>query len=128
MPNGTRSWRSIRLALSTQPVQTRKTADSGTASSAAVRSRLLRPSATWRTLLSAVYTPSPPIQSSPLNVLRTPSESSSQVCSTSRCTAREKLRTATRTKRNPMMPRLVLVPDAGEKMSLTASAPPPVSS
>ena len=71
MPNGTRSRRSIRLALSTQPLQTRKTADSGRASSAAARSTLLRPSATWRRPLSAAYSPSPPIQSSPLNVLRT---------------------------------------------------------
>ena len=31
-------------------------------------------------------------------------------------------------KRNPMMPRLVLVPEGGAKTSLTASAPPPVRS
>jgi hypothetical protein len=36
-----------------------------------------------------------------------------------------KLRTAIRRKRSPMTPRLVLVPEAGEKRSLTASAPPP---
>jgi hypothetical protein len=39
-----------------------------------------------------------------------------------------KLRTATVRKRNPMIPTLVLVPVAGEKMSLIASAPPPVRS
>ena len=71
MPNGRRSWRSIRLALRTQPLQIRNTADSGSASSAAARSTSLRPSATWRMLLIAVYSASPPIQSSPLNVLRT---------------------------------------------------------
>ena len=80
------------------------------------------------TPLSVMYTARPPIQSSPLNVLRTLSGLSSQVCSNSRCTAREKLRTATMRKRNPMTPRLVLVPEGGEKMSRTASAPPPVSS
>ena len=36
--------------------------------------------------------------------------------------------TVTMRKRNPRRPRLVLVPDAGEKTSRTASAPPPVSS
>ena len=120
--------RAIRLALSTEPVQTRKTADSGMLSSVAVSSRRLCPSAACRTPLRAMYSESPPIQSSPLNVLRTLSESSSQVCSNSRCTAREKLRTATMRKRNPTMPTLVLVPEGGEKMSLTASAPPPVRS
>ena len=89
------AWRAIRLALSTQPVQTRKTADSGMVSTVAVSSRRPRPSAAWTTPVTAMYTQSPPIQSSPLNVLRTLSGSSSQVCSNSRCTAREKLSTAT---------------------------------
>jgi hypothetical protein len=78
------------------------------------------------TPLRAAYSVSPPIQSSALNVLRTLSGLSSHVCSNSRCTAREKLRTATIRKRNPMMPTLVLVPEGVAKMSLTASAPPPV--
>ena len=80
------------------------------------------------TPLRARYAVSPPIHSSPLNVLRTLSGLSSHVCSNSRCTARVKLRTATRRNRNPTMPRVVLVPEGGAKMSLTASAPPPVSS
>ena len=61
-------------------------------------------------------------------MLRTLSGSSSQVCSNSRCTVRLKLRTATIRKRKPMMPMVVLVPEGGAKTSLTASAPPPVSS
>ena len=101
MPNGRRSWRAIRLALSTQPLQIRKTAVSGVVSSVAVSSRRLWPSAAWRAPLSATYSPSPPIQSSPLKVLRTLSGSSSQVCSISRCTAREKLRTATMQEEEP---------------------------
>ena len=71
---------------------------------------------------------SPPIQSSPLAVLRTLSGASSQVCSNSRCTPRVKLRTAIMRKKKPTMPRLVSVPEGGAKMSLTAAAPPPVSS
>ena len=71
MPNGSRSWRPIRLALSTQPLQTRKTADSGAASSVARELEAAVPSTAWRTPLRAAYTGSPPIQSSPLNVLRT---------------------------------------------------------
>ena len=71
MPNGSRSWRAIRLALSTRPLQTRNTAVSGVPSSAALSSRRLRPSAAWRRPLRARYSASPPIQSSPLNVLRT---------------------------------------------------------
>jgi hypothetical protein len=128
MPKGNRSWRPIRLALRIQPLQIRNAADSGTVSSVGASSRRLRPSAAWRTPLREAYTKNPPIQSSPLKVLRTLSGLSSQVCSNSRCTARVKLRTATNRKRNPTMPRLVLVPDAGAKMSSTASAPPPVRS
>ena len=75
-----------------------------------------------------MYTASPPTQSSPLNVLRTLSGFSSQVCSNSRCTARVKLRTATSRKSKPMIPMLVLEPGGGAKMSRTASAPPPVRS
>ena len=120
--------RAIRLALSTRPLQTRNTAVTGASSSAAASSRRLRPSAAWMTPLTARYAVSPTIQSSPLNVLRTLSGSSSQACSNSRCTARVKLSTATRRKKNPTTPRLVLLPDGGAKTSLTASAPPPVSS
>ena len=75
-----------------------------------------------------MYSASPPIQSSPLKVLRTLIGLSSQPCSISRCTARVKLSTATIRKRNPMMPRLVLVPVGGAKTSSTALAPPPVNS
>ena len=61
-------------------------------------------------------------------MLRTLSGLSSHVCSNSRCTAREKLSTAIRRKKKPKMPRLVLEPVGAAKMSLTASAPPPVRS
>ena len=60
--------------------------------------------------------------------LRTLSGLSSQVCSNSRWTARVKLRTAMSSRKIPVMPMLVLAPDGGEKMSVTASAPPPVRS
>ena len=66
-----RSWRASRLALSTRPLQSRNTAVTGAPSSAAESSRRLRPSTAWRTPLRTRYTASPPIQSSPLKVLRT---------------------------------------------------------
>ena len=78
--------------------------------------------------LTPMNTARPAIHCSPLNVLRTLSAFSSQVCSNSRCTAREKLRTATIKNRNPITPMLVLAPADGAKMSRTASAPPPVRS
>ena len=120
--------REIRLALRTQPLQTRNTAASGAESSAAESSRRLFPNAPWSTPVAARYPRRPAIQSSPLNVLRTLSGSSSQVCSNSRCTPRVKLNTAIKRNRNPRRPSDVLLPDGGAKMSLTASAPPPVSS
>ena len=78
--------------------------------------------------LTVIHTESPPIHSSPLNVLRTLNGASSQVCSNNRCTDLVKLRTAITRKSNPTMPMLVVVPEGGEKTSFTASAPPPVSS
>ena len=71
---------------------------------------------------------SPTVHRRPLKVLRTLSASSSQVCSNSRCTARVKLSTAIMKNRNPTIPRLVLTPEGGAKMSWTAAAPPPVNS
>ena len=41
---------------------------------------------------------------------------------------RVKLSTAISRKNTPTIPMLVVVPEGGEKMSLTASAPPPVRS
>ena len=128
MANGIRSWRAIRLALRTRPLQSRNTAVSGVATSAAVSSRRLRPSSAWMTPLRARYSASPPIQSSPLNVLRTLSGLELPGLLEQPLHGAEKLSTATKRNRNPMMPRLVLVPEGGAKMSVTASAPPPVSS
>ena len=68
---------------------------------------------------------SPAAHFRPLSVLRTLRGLSSQACSNSRCIARVKLSTATTSRSVPMKPMLVPVPPAGEKMSFTASAPPP---
>ena len=78
--------------------------------------------------LSEMYTVSPAIHRRPLTVLRTLSGLSSHVCSNSRCTVRVKLNTAITRKNAPRRPMLVSEPDAGAKIALTASAPPPVSS
>src|SRR3954452_18515668 len=105
-----------------------KATDSGKVNSVATTSRRVCPSTPRRTPLASPYTPGPPIQGSPLTVVRTLRASSPQACSNSRCTAREKLRTAIRRKKNPRIPMLVLVPEGGANTSLTASAPPPVRS
>ena len=59
MANGRRSGRAIRLALRTRPLQSRKAAVSGAASSAAVSSRRPRPSAAWMRPLAARYAAEP---------------------------------------------------------------------
>ena len=120
--------RPIRLALSTQPLHPRNSADTGTSSSAAVISRRLRPSVAWRTPLRPRYTVSPAIHSRPLNVLRTLSGLSSQVCSNSRCTRAGEAQDRDQQEQTRRRPGWCSSPEGGEKMSLTASAPPPVSS
>jgi hypothetical protein len=70
----------------------------------------------------------PPAQRRPFAELRTLSGLSSHACSNSRWKARVKLSTATSRKMNPTTPMLVDVPDAGENISRTASAPPPLRS
>ena len=78
--------------------------------------------------VSPMYATRPATHFSPLVVLRTLSGLSSHVCSNSRWTPRVKLRTATSSRNAPTRPMLVSAPEGGEKMSLTASAPPPVRS
>ena len=127
-PNGSRLLRESRLAVRIHPLHTRNAADTGRSTRFAPIWRRVTSTTPWIQPLSVMYSMSAAIQSSPLTELRTLSGLSSQVCSNSRCAAREKLSTAIMSSSAPATVTFVSVPDAGENASLTASAPPPVRS